>query len=368
MKTDMRIPPKSKSAVIGGAELAEALRVLVNRSFPLTDKPRTNGSTLRKMIEELFADNHLEMATADDYKVIPYKKKGIPRLLNILSDSYIVTSGDNYNLQVWNRFPNSRNILVRYSNKERIICKDIRLILTKVDTEDKTIKSIVVCTPQYIERKFGKFGVPTMKYQLIISPSSRAAITGSKDKLLYNSDTDVVSTLTSDQVNLSGKSIGDAPEKDNLLSLKSIKDKVATQLIGMKLPAKDTKTRGQMLEREVAKILGYSEEESLVGGYPDIPHQLLEIKVQDSPTVDLGKFSPSNAIMVNEELQVTTEDVRYLIALANPVSGIIEGLVITSGAELGDSFTFVNGTSFKCQRSIPMSFFDEYEGSAVFNP
>jgi hypothetical protein len=123
-----------------------------------------------------------------------------------------------------------------------------------------------------------------------------------------------------------------------------------------------------MLEREVAKILGYSEEESLVGGYPDIPHQLLEIKVQDSPTVDLGKFSPSNAIMVNEELQVTTEDVRYLIALANPASGIIEGLVITSGAELGDSFTFVNGTSFKCQRSIPMSFFDEYEGSAVFNP
>ena len=79
MKTDMRIPPKSKSAVIGGAELAEALRVLVNRSFPLTDKPRTNGSTLRKMIEELFADNHLEMATADDYKVIPYKKKGIPK-------------------------------------------------------------------------------------------------------------------------------------------------------------------------------------------------------------------------------------------------------------------------------------------------
>lgn len=368
MKIDMRIPPKSKSAAMDGAELAEALKLLIGRSFPLTDKPRTNGSTLRKLIEELFVDNPTETAAADDYKVVPYKKKGIPRLLNILADSYIVTSGNSYNLQVWNRFPNSGNVLVRYSNKEKITCKDIRLILTKVDTDDKTIKSIIVCTPQYIEKKFGKFGVPTMKYQLIISPNSRTAITGSKDKVLYNPDTTIVSALTVNQVNLTGKSIGDAPEKGNMLSLESIKNKVAKQLIGMKLPAKDTKTRGQMLEREVSKLLGYSDVETLVGGYPDIPHQLLEIKVQDSPTVDLGKYSPSNAIVINEELQVTTEDVRYLIALANPSSGTIEGLVISPGSELGDTFTFVNETSFKCQRSIPMSFFDEHEGDSLFNP
>lgn len=368
MKIDMRIPPKSKSAVIDGKKLAEALKVLVGHSFPLTDKPRTNGSTLRKMIEELFADKLGETATSADYKVIPYKKKGIPRLLSILADSYIVTSGDNYNLQVWNRFPNSGNVLIRYSNNERILCKDIRLILTKVDTDDKTIKSIIVCSPQYIVKKFGKFGVPTMKYQLIISPGSRSTITDSKDKVLYHTDTDTIQGLTSDKVDLSGKSIGDAPEKGSLFTLETIKNNVASQLIGMKLPSKDTKTRGQLLEREVAKLLGYSGDGSLVGGYPDIPHQLLEVKVQDSPTVDLGKYSPSNAVVIDEELQVTTEDVRYLIALANPSSGIIEGLVLSPGADLGDSFTFVNGTSFKCQRSIPMSFFDEYEGCSVFNP
>ena len=41
MKIDMRIPPKSKSAAMDGAELAEALKPLIGRSFPLTDKPRT---------------------------------------------------------------------------------------------------------------------------------------------------------------------------------------------------------------------------------------------------------------------------------------------------------------------------------------
>ena len=151
------------------------------------------------------------------------------------------------------------------------------------------------------------------------------------------------------------------------MPLKAIKSKVVSSLLGRKLVNADTKTRGQELERIVATLLGYQVDDPLVGGYPDIPNQLLEIKVQDSPTVDLGKYSPSNPVVIDANLNMTTEDVRYLIALTDK-SGHIEGLILCPGNKLGDSFTFVNGTSYKCQRSIPMIFFDSFSGKSVFNP
>jgi hypothetical protein len=106
----------------------------------------------------------------------------------------------------------------------------------------------------------------------------------------------------------------------------------------------------------------------LYGAFPDIPNQLLEVKVQESPTVDLGKFTPENEEMVMEDLGFTTFDVRYLIALTNPVTGIIEGVILSPGEKLGEVFSYVSSVSYKCQRSIPMDFFDSHYGEVVFNP
>ena len=161
-------------------------------------------------------------------------------------------------------------------------------------------------------------------------------------------------------------SISDLPQKGEILSLQCIKEKVGS-LVGTQLVVSDTKTKGQFLERVVTNLLGYSTNDSLVGGYPDIPNQLLEVKVQDSPTVDLGKYSPSNPVVINNSMNLTTEDVRYLIALTDE-NGNIEGLILSPGSCLGDAFTFVNDTNYKCQRSIPMSFFMDQQGKAIFNP
>lgn len=57
-----------------------------------------------------------------------------------------------------------------------------------------------------------------------------------------------------------------------------------------------------------------------------------------------------------------------LIALTNAMDGAIDGLIMCPGEELGKSFTYVAEKSFKCQRSIPMSFFEEFKGQVVFNP
>lgn len=366
--SDLKLPPVNKEQVLDGKSLAIKLQALVGQKFPLTDKPRTNGATLRKAISSVLDDDTVNVASKSDYSIVPVKGKGVPHLLACLCDSYIVTTGDMYNLQVWNRFPNTDNRLVTYKNgQEPIRCKDIRFVFVKIDPAQKVISSIVVATPDYIVKKFGVFGVPTIKYQMIISDIKRNEIIESPQSCYFKGDTNTMASHTSDTISKPTRHISDAPVSGQIMSLESIRNKVVYSLVGTRLVVSDTKTKGQFLERVVANLLGYSTDDSLVGGYPDIPNQLLEIKVQDSPTVDLGKFSPSNPVTINESMGITTEDVRYLIALTD-ADGLIEGVILSAGAYLGDAFTFVSDTNFKCQRSIPMTFFDNHNGKSVFNP
>ena len=176
---------------------------------------------------------------------------------------------------------------------------------------------------------------------MIVSDIKGNDIINSESSCFYKQDTTNMSKHTTNVFTRPTHNISDAPLKGEILSLSAIKDKVAEALIGTRLVVSDTKTKGQFLERVVANLLGYKSDDSLVGGYPDIPNQLLEIKVQDSPTVDLGKYSPSNPVTINDSMNLTTEDVRYLIALTD-ADGLIEGLILSPGANLGEAFTFVS--------------------------
>jgi hypothetical protein len=160
------------------------------------------------------------------------------------------------------------------------------------------------------------------------------------------------------------------PSLQSLYSIKLLTERVAKKLIGKKLENSATKNRGQSLERMTLDLLGYKMESSanLVGGFPDIPNQLLEVKVQDAQTVDLGRFTPENEEVIVIENNLTTFDVRYLIALTNPTTDVIEGIILAPGKKLGELFTYVSDVSYKCQCSIPMSFFNSCEGMCVCNP
>lgn len=161
----------------------------------------------------------------------------------------------------------------------------------------------------------------------------------------------------------------DIPVRQELFALEVLHRRLYP-LIGTHLPTSDTKTRGQALERLVAQLLGYTilDDGLLRGGYLDIFHQLLEVKLQEAATVDLGRYSPQVRETIPGFPQATTEDVRYLIALVSKDTGIIEGLVLSPGNKLGDHFSYVSDSNYKCQRSIPMSFFDRYDGLSVYNP
>ena len=221
-----------------------------------------------------------------------------------------------------------------------------------------------------MKEHFGKFGKPTIKHQLLISKKARKPILTSETKILSFPDSFKLSYYITHDYEIPSDTVSNDPNLKSLFSIQLLVEKVAKELIGTRLDESSTKNRGQDLERRTMKLLGYSTKqgENLVGGYPDIPNQLLEVKVQEAQTVDLGKFSPAKEEVVISENNLTTFDVRYLIALTNPNTGIIEGIILAPGEKLGELFTYVSDLSYKCQRSIPMSFFENYSGTCVSNP
>lgn len=371
MNSEFKRPPKSPSELTSPADLTSLLAVLIGTPFQLTGKTRTDGSNLRKLIAATLEKVELVApATEGGYEIVPPKGKGIPRITREFIDTYIVTSGSTYNLQVWNRIPASNALLIKYDSGESLQCKDVRFVMVRIDSVVGVVSSIVVMSPAYIEQRFGPFGKPTIKHQLLISSKVRKQIYESQDRILSFPDSRKLSYLITDEHTPPESGMVAEPRPQSLFSISLLTKVVAKKLIGRKLDAAATKNRGQALERLTLELLGYTSEnnEILHGGFPDIRNQLLEVKVQDSPTVDLGRFSPEREEVVIEEGNLTTFDVRYLIALTDPASGIIEGVILAPGEKLGELFSYISSESYKCQRSIPMSFFDKYSGKAVFNP
>ena len=371
MNKDFKIPPKSVTMLTKSETLAGYFSELVGQSFELTGKTRTDGSNIRKLIASTLEKHSLpKLAEQGQYEIVPPKGKGVPKIAREFIDTYIVTSGTSYNLQVWNRIPAAETLLVKYESGENLKCTDVRFVFVRIDTENNKIASVIILTAEYIERNFGKFGKPTIKHQLLISGKVRNEIYRRDDKILSFPDSKKLSYLIRHDYQSPKSGMVDEPSTEYLFSIGLIKKMVAEKLIGFKLAAAATKNRGQALEKKVLELLGYQVggKDLLYGAFPDIRNQLLEVKVQDSPTVDLGKFSPEKEEIVIEDSDLTTFDVRYLIALTNPKTGIIEGIILSPGEKLGELFSYVSAESFKCQRAIPMSFFESQYGKSVFNP
>ena len=127
----------------------------------------------------------LPIGAADGaWRIVPPKKKGVPRLLREFVDTFIVTSGTSYNLQVWNRNPSQPTPQVEYTDGSLLRANDVRLVLTRVDIARHSIRCIIVATPEYIVSHFGKFGKETVKEQLIVLPRARQLVLALSPPLL----------------------------------------------------------------------------------------------------------------------------------------------------------------------------------------
>ena len=100
----------------------------------LTGKTRTDGSNIRKLIASVLEKYPLpELAEVGQFEVVPPKAKGVPKITREFIDTYIVTSGESYNLQVWNRLPASEILLIKYESGESLKCTDVRFVFVRID-------------------------------------------------------------------------------------------------------------------------------------------------------------------------------------------------------------------------------------------
>ena len=110
--------------------------------------------------------------------------------------------------------------------------------------------------------------------------------------------------------------------------------------------------------------MGYSNYDD-DGTYPDIRNQLLEIKLQTSPTIDLGLHSPEDGccILAHNGKHYFSSDVRYAIfdGIANREKGtvIISKIYITNGLNFTNDFPLFQGKkqNAKIQLPLPSDFF-----------
>jgi len=119
-------------------------------------------------------------------------------------------------------------------------------------------------------------------------------------------------------------------------------------------------TRGAALHRSVCRTLGtggYND----TGSFPDVTEQLLELKLQTSPTIDLGLVSPDDSTPLDFLPTVKHCDVRYGVfygrLTATKVQ--IEHLVLTKGQDFFSFFQRFEGkvVNAKLQIPLPRDFF-----------
>lgn len=155
------------------------------------------------------------------------------------------------------------------------------------------------------------------------------------------------------------------PSRTQLLPIEELFDRLIP-MVGKSinyLDAVQERNRGAELHALICEHLGYSIYED-DGSYPDITNQLLEVKLQTSPTIDLGLHSPEDGqkILSVSGMTFFSQDIRYAI-FDGEVSGDrvwLNNLYIVTGEEFSRYFPLFKGMGINAKIQIPLpgNFFD----------
>jgi hypothetical protein len=158
----------------------------------------------------------------------------------------------------------------------------------------------------------------------------------------------------------------DEPESGRLLPIQALFERLST-LVGLSFidPGMvQERNRGAALHRLICECLRYSRYEDN-GQFPDIRHQLLEIKLQTSPTIDLGLVLPSSEAYLDirkvGDYRPRHCDIRYAMfyARTDGKQVTLTHLYVTTGADFFTRFRRFEGkiTNGKIQIPLPRDFF-----------
>jgi len=247
------------------------------------------------------------------------------------------------NLQVWNEElePTRRYVVLKISDAD--VVERVKVVngdmLAKLDTT----------------------GTLTQKYQarLITREQTR--------ELISPNDTEVIAPHVAPAPIALTESPAAAPASGRLLSIRTVYDRLCA-LVGtcVEDPGSDQeRNRGGALHRTLCTALGYATfgED---GQFPDVRHQLLEVKLQTSPTIDLGLVLPSSTEALDVPklgaAQVRHCDVRYAL-----FCGVLDNrqvrlthIYLTTGRDFFTRFQQFQGKVLnkKLQIPLPRDFFN----------
>lgn len=235
-----------------------------------------------------------------------------------------------------------------------------RYVMIRISPEDRITKVRVLAGSEL--EKYDTTGTLTQKFQ------ARLNVGTEKIELISKKDTTnlLAFTLSGEYPKKISILPSENPSLDALLPIDEICRRL-TQLVGYSF--RDTgfdqeRNRGANLQQIVCNALGYEHYRDN-GQFPDIRNQLIEVKLQTSPTIDLGLVKPDSEEFLDISIcgrYIRHCDVRYVIFNAVIENGrvVLKNLYITSGQDFFGRFPQFQGkvTNKKIQLALPDNFFD----------
>ena len=225
-------------------------------------------------------------------------------------------------------------------------------------TDDDIITRVRVITGEELA-KYDNTGTLTQKYQATMSSRGKSVLFSEKD-------TDKIDTwITSEDPVLVEVNPNNKPKQDQLMRISEVYAKLLP-IVGKSInyiDAVQERNRGAELHKLICEHLGYSTYDD-DGSYPDLANQLIEVKLQTSPTIDLGMHSPEDgkAIVTSSGKTFNSEDIRYVIfdGEVNHDKILLKYLYLVSGKDFSEYFPLFKGkvTNAKLQIPLPPDFFD----------
>ena len=120
------------------------------------------------------------------------------------------------------------------------------------------------------------------------------------------------------------------------------------------------RNRGAGLHRAICETLGLGDSCD-TGTCPDIAEQLLEVKLQTSPTIDLGLMSPDEDAPLDFLPMVKHSEIRYAVFYGGIIGKKVrlEHVILSLGRDFFTFFQRFEGkvTNAKLQIPLPRDFF-----------
>lgn len=319
-----------ESAQFIAADRLEAWLDRELRGFPVRGLPlRTRSKVVKRRICEV-----LGYAVPVSFK----RTKPLARFPCQDFDLYVQTSD---NLQIWN---DTLSATRRY-----VLIREAGGVLTKVKVVTGADLAVMDTT-----------GTLTQKYQ------ARLAVSKDASELISPLDTERLPPLLAKRSFAKIKGLPtNAPEAGAILSIAEIWRRLRP-LVGKSFAnagADQDRNRGAALHALVCAALGYGRYAD-DGRFPDVRHQLLEVKLQTAPTIDLGLVTPDSTALLDIGIETAEPlrhcDVRYALfsAVAQGRQVRLTGLHLTTGADFFSRFPRFGGKVLnrKLQLRLPKGF------------